>query len=158
MRILKNPGVAASRALKEFLRGRKLANPVLKFKDVLRGDLNDDGKLETLVVAEKYAQGGNGLGVPDEAKVGDYSVVLIVSESAGKPTALRLASEVYPPVKPAAEPSPPNVRRIIGVLDLNGDGKMEVIVQWQYYEGGGFDVYSFDGLRARRVLEWSAGL
>jgi hypothetical protein len=143
-------------AVKDFLRARNLAASTIRIKQAIRADLNGDGKTETIVAAERYSDAKHA--VPDAAKPGDYSVVLLITGTGRKSKALRLASEVYPPVKPAAEPSPPNVREVVGVLDLNGDGKLEIVVQWQYYEGGGFDVYTFDGARPRRVLLWSAGL
>jgi hypothetical protein len=43
-----------------------------------------------------------------------------------------VAGEVYP--KPD-ESVAPNVYQVTAVLDLNGDGKLEVIVHSFYYEG-----------------------
>lgn len=42
---------------------------------------------------------------------------------------------------------------LAGILDLNGDGVMEVIVESSYYEGGGDEVYEIKNGRPRRVLE-----
>lgn len=42
---------------------------------------------------------------------------------------------------------------IAGLLDLNGDGALEIIVETSYYEGGGDEVYGVRNGRARRVLQ-----
>ncbi len=156
-RRMRNVSLKDSRIVKaatQYLRSRNLLRPEIRIKQALRGDLDGDGRAETLAVAERYGPSG----VPDEAKSGDYSVVLLLTHSPGKPQTIRIASEIYPPGKPAVEPAPPNVRKIVGVLDLNGDRKMEIVVEWTYYEGGGYDVYTIEGPRVRRVLAWSAGL
>jgi len=49
-----------------------------------------------------------------------------------------VADEAYP--KPAKSVAP-NVYKIVAVLDLNGDRKLEVIVQSFYYEGGEATIY-----------------
>jgi hypothetical protein len=62
-----------------------------------------------------------------------YSIVILRRVVAGKVQAQVLAGELYP--KPD-ESIAPNVYKIAAVLDLNGDGKLEVIVHSFYYEGG----------------------
>ena len=38
-----------------------------------------------------------------------------------------------------------NMARVLGVADLNGDGRMEVALHTWYYEGAGVTVFEFDG-------------
>ena len=41
-----------------------------------------------------------------------------------------------------------NMARVLGVADLNGDGRMEVALHTWYYEGAGVTVFEFDGAGA----------
>jgi len=59
-------------------------------------------------------------------------IVILRRVIRGKVQMQVVAGEVYP--KPD-ESVAPNVHKISAVLDLNGDGKLEVIVQLFYYEG-----------------------
>ena len=36
-------------------------------------------------------------------------------------------------------------RSVIGVADVNNDGKEEILTEWGYYEGLGSEIYKFDG-------------
>jgi hypothetical protein len=49
-----------------------------------------------------------------------------------------VTGEVYP--KPD-ESVAPNVYQLAAVFDLNGDGKLEVVVRSFYYEGGQTTIY-----------------
>jgi hypothetical protein len=49
-------------------------------------------------------------------------------------------------------------RRIGGVLDLDGDGKMEVIVEDWVHEGHGIRIFHWDGTKFSVVLEWGCGV
>ena len=46
---------------------------------------------------------------------------------------------------------------IAGVLDLNGDGILEIVVETSYYEGGGDEVYEVKSGRPKRVLQVEDG-
>ena len=47
---------------------------------------------------------------------------------------------------------------IPGVLDLNGDGKLEVIVHSHYYEGAGTTIYDCSGGKCKAVLSVECGV
>jgi hypothetical protein len=36
-------------------------------------------------------------------------------------------------------------RSVIGVADINNDGKEEILTEWGYFEGLGSEIYKFDG-------------
>jgi hypothetical protein len=47
--------------------------------------------------------------------------------------------------------------RVLDVADLNGDGRMEVLVHAWYYEGAGVLVYTYDGTTLTEVLSTGCG-
>ena len=49
----------------------------------------------------------------------------------------------------------PAVHRIAALLDLNGDGVIEVVLAWRDYEGRGKTVYQTEGDEVKKVLSWS---
>jgi hypothetical protein len=60
-----------------------------------------------------------------------------------------VAGEVYP--KPD-ESVAPNVYLVTAVLDLNGDGKLEVVVHSFYYEAGQTTIYRCELDKIEAVL------
>jgi hypothetical protein len=50
------------------------------------------------------------------------------------------------------------VHEVGAVLDLDGDGKMEIVLHSQYYEGGATTVWQLGAKEAKRVLEIACGV
>jgi hypothetical protein len=46
---------------------------------------------------------------------------------------------------------------VLDVADLNGDGRMEVLVHAWYYEGASVIVYTYDGTDFTQVLATGCG-
>lgn len=69
---------------------------------------------------------------------GSYSIITLRRVLAGKVQTQVVAGEIYP--KPD-ESVAPNVYEIAAILDVNGDGKLEVMVHSFYYEGGQTTIY-----------------
>jgi len=118
---------------------------------VVRGDLDGDGAAEVLVVAERLAD-------PDGllASEGDYSVAFLRRVVGGAVETTVVASSV-PEVAPLATPFI-EAYRVAALADLNGDGRMEVVVNGRYYEGSSAVVYELrpDGTLAE-VLSAGCG-
>jgi hypothetical protein len=116
-------------------------------------DLDGDGEDEVLINATNYfTEDGD---VPlDTAAPGSYSVVLLRRVVAGKVQTELVAGDLY--VKD--ESSPSNLFEIPGVFDLNGDGKLEVIVHSHYYEGAATTIYDCSGGKCKAVLSVECGL
>jgi hypothetical protein len=51
----------------------------------------------------------------------------------------------------------PNAYKVIAILDLDGDGKMEVVVGWNYYEGEEITIYRCDPKKSEALLSVSCG-
>jgi hypothetical protein len=51
----------------------------------------------------------------------------------------------------------PNAYKVIAVLDLDGDGKMEIVVGSNYYEGEEITIYSCDPKNNQPLLSVACG-
>ena len=92
--------------------------------------------------------------IADAPKRGSYSIVILRRVTAGKVRTQVVAGEVYP--KPD-ESVAANVYKISAVLDLNGDGKLEVIVHSFYYEGGQTTIYRCEPDKIEAALSVECG-
>lgn len=120
---------------------------------ILQIDLEGDGEDEVLINATNYFD------QHDEApmhapKRGSYSIVMLRRVAAGKVQTQLVAGELY---SKADASNAPNIYKIAAVLDLNGDGKLEVIVNSFYYEGGETTVYGCDPDKLEAVLSVECG-
>jgi hypothetical protein len=115
----------------------------IRLTRVLRVDLDGDGTLEELIAATRMSEATG-----HDVAAGDYSVVLLHKQTA--PQTLLLAGEYYPDPRSLAFPK---TYSLSSAADLNGDGKMEVVLSVRRWEGGGHLVYAFDGAAAVRVFD-----
>lgn len=141
-------------AVRDFLKTRGIADPKVRITRILRIDVEGDGEDEVLINATNYFD------QPDEAPIdapkrGSYSIVILTRVVAGKVQTQLVAGEAYP--KPD-ESVLPHVYKIAAVLDLNGDGKLEVIVHSFYYEGGQTTIYRCQPDRIEEVLSVECGV
>jgi hypothetical protein len=112
-----------------------LAGPAPEVTQVVRGDLDGDGSAEVVVTAQRLTNGPGMFAAP-----GDYSVVFLRRVVSGEVQASVIASSV-------AEDAPPDVQVIVeahrvgAFADLNGDGRMEVVLNASAYEGSSTAVH-----------------
>lgn len=132
---LLDPAAAVYRkAAGQVLAERGIDDPDADLAQVVRADLDGDGKDEVVVVAERIADQG-GL----YAKPGDYSFVLlrrVVNDAA----VTTVVAESVPDPDPAATPFIQS-HRVSAIADLNDDGRMELVLEGRYYEGIGVTVH-----------------
>lgn len=123
-------------ATREFLQSRGIKNPEVKLTQVIRVDLEGDGTEEVLVSGTNYFSKDDS--VPSGAPVGGYSFVLLRREVKGAVKTSLVAGEFYPKSKNFNAPAS---YKVLAMLDCDGDGTLEVIVQAGYYEGGWTTIY-----------------
>jgi hypothetical protein len=143
------------KAVGDILTAQGIKKPVVKITQHLRVDLDGDGSEEVLIAATQYPTAEGEGSAPTAAKAGNYSFVVLRRVQEGKAVTQILEGEFYPR---NMEFNAPNVHSVGGLLDLDGDGKMEIILDWQYYEGGGTTAWKLGAKKAVKVLEISCGV
>ncbi|MHB9110106.1 MAG: hypothetical protein ACYDCO_23900 [Armatimonadota bacterium] len=137
-------------AVKAILKQHGLATAPVNITKLLRIDLEGDGTEEVLISATTPRKN-----YPDPSpRKNDYSMLILRKVVKGKVVTVLLNKEFYTKNEDFAAP---NIFTIDAVLDVNGDGVMEVITGWRYYEGIGRSVYSIHGVKAEEVMGWGVG-
>ena len=114
-------------------RGLTVANPAIK--QVIRTDLEGDGVNEVIVVAED---------VPADllAEAGDYSIAFLQKVVGGEVVTSVIGESVV--VEPTEGETPFVLSyTVAAVADLNGDSRMEIVLDSAYYEGVGVEVWEY---------------
>ena len=140
------------KAAYDFLVGKGIAKPVVKITQLLRIDLNGDGEDEVLLSATNYP--GEDGESPYHAEAGNYSFVLLRQVTDGKVQTKLIDGEFYPK---ASESQTPYRYEVSGLLDLDGDGRLEIVIYSAYYEGATVTVWRFDAGKLHKVLEIGCG-
>lgn len=135
-----------------YLKGRGVRNPQVTIFQILRVDLDGDGTEEVLISANSKQ---NPLGSHFLGK-GDFSVVLLRSVTQGRAQTIPIVAEVE--LKDHADPIQTgqwhHKETVVAVLDLNGDGMMEVVTAFQSIFDGGKSVYDVRGRKPKHVIGW----
>ena len=128
----------------------------MKIKRVLRVDLDGDGEDEILLGATNYLSAEDEE-VPASSPKGSYSIVLLRRVVAGKLKTQVVAGEIHP--KREKFQRTKLVCDVSVVLDLDGDGKLEVVVHSHYYEGVfSTTIYRCDPAKITPLLEVACGV
>jgi hypothetical protein len=139
-------------AVTEILRQQGITEPEINITQIFRVDLEGDGTEEVLLGATRYTEPS----LPTVGR-GDYSLVLlrrVTGEQGDQVETSLIEAQSYPQ---AEEFAAPDTFRIAGILDLNGDGVLEVVVESRYYEGGGVVVYALENGELRPMLSCGCG-
>lgn len=139
-------------AVRDFLITKGIRKPVVKITQLLRVDLEGDGEDEVLVSATHYR--GEGDAVPHSTSAGGYSFVMLRRVVNGKVQTQLIQGEFYSSEKESAVP---NRHQVTALLDLDGDGRLEILVQSMYYEGGATAVWRLSAGKIEKVLVMACG-
>lgn len=137
-------------AIAAVLKKKGLSGAPINITQILRIDLEGDGRAEVLISATTSKRPYPGV----SSRKGDYSVVLLRRIVGDRVVTIILDGNFYPRTGTF---DAPNIYSISGVLDVDGDGAMEVLVGWHYYEGQGIDIFKVHGEKAARVLTGASG-
>jgi hypothetical protein len=146
--------------VRDFLKTKGIEPPKVKLDSILRVDVDGDGEDEVLISATNYFQKEDR--VPMRSPAASYSMVLLRRVVAGKVETQLIVGEFYPKAYPKAAQeegrfNAPNAYKVIGTLDLDGDGKMEIVVSSHYYEGEETTIYRYDPKKAEALLSVACG-
>jgi hypothetical protein len=135
----------------EAVRDLGIDDPTPEIAQVVRGDLDGDGVAEVLIAAQRLTD-PNSLAATD----GDYSVLFLRRVIGGQVATVPVASSVAV----AVENQTPYlaVQRLSALADLNGDGRMEAVVDAQYYEGSTMAAFELQDGRLVEVLSGHCGV
>jgi hypothetical protein len=147
-------------AVRDFLKTKGIEQPKVKIDSILRIDLDGDGEEEVLISATNYFRKDDH--VPMRSPAGSYSMVLLRRVVAGRVETQLVEGEFFPkaypmPTENDASFNAPNAYKVIGTFDLDGDGKLEIVVHSQYYEGEMTTIYKCDPKKAEAVLSVGCG-
>jgi hypothetical protein len=132
------------------LKSKGLTRPVVGPVRAWKADLDGDGVDEVILESSTW----NGENMTPSAKAGDYAIVAIRQVVGGKPKTTLLAAEV---IRKNVEFSAPTRFRLAAILDLNGDGTMEFVVDDEYYEGAGAQAWEIRSGKAVAIEEVADG-
>ena len=143
---------AYQKAAHDFLVSKGIKNPQVKVTQVVRIDLEGDGTDEVLVSATNYFSKEEG--APSGAPPGSYSFVILRREVKNGVKTNMVVGEFYPKARNFNAPAE---HKVLAVLDCDGDGAMEVIVESGYYEGGWTTVYRCTPQKIEEIASVSCG-
>ena len=133
----------------DFLKTKGMKTKSVKLESVISIDLEGDGTDEIFIDATNYKDKKGEIG--GTARAGNYSFVLMRKIIKGKPKNFLIEGE-FNPKKPEIEDYVSEFD-MSAFADLNGDGKMELILKGLYSYGGvSTEIYESDKNRLKKVL------
>jgi hypothetical protein len=137
---------------KEVLESKGITDPQVNLTQVIEIDLDGDGINEVLVSATRYTMAH----LSDLLNDGDYSMLFLQKMAKGTVRNIPIVGIFKAASRP--EPGLAMIFRVTGLVDADGDGVMEMVANYTYYEGGGAELYRLKGDQMELVLSegWGA--
>ncbi|MDF1594764.1 MAG: hypothetical protein P1T08_01520 [Acidimicrobiia bacterium] len=149
---LSNSNEAYVEATANLLAGKVAAVPIINNTQVIRTDLEGDGVMEVIVAAST---------VPDgfmDTAPGAYSILYLRKIIEGDIQTAILGESIIT----SFDDLPQNIiiYEVAAVADLNGDGKMEIVVNGRVWEGAFLEAWEYvnDDVGPVKVLSCGCGL
>lgn len=141
-----------SKIIKEILSNNKMNDAPVKILQNIKIDLEGDGIDEVIISASNISFDKDNI-----HKSGAYSLVVLLKIINSEVQNLTLAESYYPDDQEYYNGV--QYRYLVPfVLDCNGDGIMEIIVEGLYYEGEWMEVFEIQNNEIHRVLVNGVGL
>ena len=140
---------AYTAVVRNFLRKKGIARPVVRIKEAFRIDLEGDGVEEVVLSATYYKKG-----LSSDAAVGDYSFV-IVRKYVGRIVTDHFLTGDF--ILRKVEFGAPTENHVSAIADLNGDGKMEIVLSGSYYEGDFAGAFEIRNGKPVKIKEFEIG-
>jgi hypothetical protein len=137
-------------AVADYLASAGFAEPQVDIQQVLRADLDGDGADEVLIAASHFHDVSGHAVSP-----GEYSVVLMRGFVNGQVVTQPVISELYFKEESLAFPASYSIQ---GILDVNADNRLEVLVHRKVWEGQGNILLEYRNGRLNEVLRQVCGL
>lgn len=134
----------------EFLKSKGLTNIQVNIRQNYRIDLEGDGTDEVLLTADNL----NPVGVT--MRKNTYSIIILRKIINGKVENIMLREEVYTKDGEFSDGTP-YLFNIENICDVNGDGIMEVLIGYEYYEGFGYELVEIKNNGFKNVLSNGMG-
>lgn len=143
------------------LKAAGVTDPQVRVNQILRVDLDGDGEEEAIVSANTFVPGDPDEDHPEIRPLpahtarGFHSLVFVRRLVGDSVQTTMLVQEIARPRQ--GREAMPVTNKVVAVLDLNGDGRMEVVSHGRYYEGEWLNIFEVEGLAAKIVLTTGCG-
>ncbi|MHA1523872.1 MAG: hypothetical protein ACTSY1_05645 [Alphaproteobacteria bacterium] len=142
LQVLSQPLDEHKTLLRKFLSRREVPTPKVRFEQVIKADLDGDGVPEFILNAISIGK--------EKARRGDYSIVLVVRGRGRAQRTFIVQDEVT--LQDSPYPSTLWSNKIVAILDVDGDGQMEIVTSGAYLFGGGWEMVRFEDGAWERIL------
>jgi hypothetical protein len=150
--VLPNNSAPYLKIAKDFLETKGLKNPVVVLTSIIKTDIDNDKNPEVFMVGRHFQEISSDSAAyshPINGKKGDYSFALMQKMINSKVQTISLGDAVIlKNIAADAVPTENHLTRlydIAGLLDLNGDGKLELVIYDAYNAGFSFEIIEWDG-------------
>lgn len=150
---LNNDNETYKKITREVLMSHGLNVQEPKINDIYRLDLDGDKVDEVLIEASYYKDNE----LSPAPRKGNYSLIFLRKIVDGKVKNIEILNDIYTEDL-SFEKGPSYLNEILALIDLNGDGKMEVVIKSQYYEGHGIIIYELKGDQIEDVISNADGV
>ena len=130
--VVLDPSAVYQQAAADLAAGLGIDGPAPTVSQVVRGDLDGDGTDEVLVTAERPVSAGSPPGVETDV------ALVFLRRAVGAGAENVVVDGFYPGLEEAPGTE---AFRVAALADLNGDGRMEIVVDAFQFEGAGTMVF-----------------
>ena len=145
--------------VKNILISKGFKSPKVSIKQIYSADLNNDKQNEIVIVGEYYQKAlVEGEGRRSYSVPGDYSFIMLRTIYKGTVKNILLEGSFnISSIDSVESRVVPNTYELTSILDLNGDGSMEIVIYSYYYEGSFTTAYTLKDGKVKAVLDAGCG-